>query len=421
MTGETSASTAEAGRSRYLRAVETGRPEASYPDIYGPPFRDAEVGAVLVTRYADAVQVLSDPVTFSNKATLFPVRFMPTGEAMAALGELLAADPPSLVTRDGDGHRAERAQTVRAFPKNATHVAPFMSDLLDGLVAALRQQATQVPDGPGEVDLMEQFARPLAAEVLRRTVGLSEEAAADIMASAAGQFEMIWGNPDPADQTPYAEDTIAIWRRCVEAVESWAAVDPAERPDNYITRILNQGLSLDDVKGNIYTVVSASHTTTAYALGNIVEDALGREGVWRTLHEQPSTVSGFVAERLAGTTSTQGWLRQVSDDVDVEGAVVADVRLEPGERVLVLLGAANLDPERPDGSADLTFSTGPHRCVGASQAKFLLEQALGRLAAEFPGLALSRPPQRFANIAFNGPEKLWVTLEQEPAGQPTGG
>jgi cytochrome P450 len=76
----------------------------------------------------------------------------------------------------------------------------------------------------------------------------------------------------------------------------------------------------------------------------------------------------------------------------------------------VLLGAANRDPDRPDTSSDLTFSMGPHRCLGASQAQFLIEEAVARLTAELPEMALSRPPVHVANVAFNIHEELWVTV-----------
>jgi cytochrome P450 len=75
-----------------------------------------------------------------------------------------------------------------------------------------------------------------------------------------------------------------------------------------------------------------------------------------------------------------------------------------------VLGAANLDPERPAGTPDLTFSVGPHRCLGAAQAQFVLERALGRLTGEFPDMTLARPSERFADLAFNGPRALWVCV-----------
>lgn len=406
--GSSATTTNDVGQSRFLQAIAAGRPETSYPDLYGPPFRDADVGAVIVSRYADAVQVLTDPVTFSNQLTLVPLCYVPTDEAMGTLAEWFMGCPPPLVTKDGEAHRAERVPTVKAFPRNSLHVAPFLGEVLDDIVATVRDRAATSPDGTGEVELMEVVARPLTTEVMRRTIGLSDEAVAEVMARAAGQFEMVWGDPDPDDQLTFARDMVAIWRICAAAVDHWEAVDAAERPDNYIARILAHGFSSDDAKSSVFNTVSASHTTTTAGLGNVIDEALSREGTWRELHDHPDRVGDFVVEGLRMSPPAHGWLRVVHEDAT--DAVVGGVRLEPGERLLVLLGAANRDPDRPDARPDLTFSTGAHRCLGASQAQFVIEQAVARLTAELPEMALSRPPKRVANVAFNTHEELWVTV-----------
>jgi cytochrome P450 len=76
-------------------------------------------------------------------------------------------------------------------------------------------------------------------------------------------------------------------------------------------------------------------------------------------------------------------------------AVVAGRDVQPGQKVCVLFGAANRDPEvfeRPDEfdvdrpqNRHLTFSGGPHRCVGSNlarlQIRIAIEQLLTRLGA----------------------------------------
>lgn len=410
--GSSATITNDGGRSRYLQAVAAGRPATSYPDLYGPPFRDGDVGAVIVSRYADAVQVLTDPVTFSNQLTLFPLCYVPTDEAMGTVAHVFMGCPP-LVSKDGEAHRVERVPTVKAFPRNPQHVAPFLGEVLDDIVATVRERASTSPDGTSEVELMEVVAKRLTTEVMRRTIGLSDEAAHEVMASAAGEFELVWGDPDPDEQLTFARDMAIIWRRSAEAVDHWEAVDEEERPDNYIARILAHGFSSDEAKASVFNIVSASHTTTTAGIGNVIEEALSREGTWRELHDHPDRVGDFVAEGLRMSPPAHGWLRVVHENAT--DAVVGGVRLEPGERLLVLLGAANRDPDRPDASPDLTFSTGPHRCPGASQAQFLIEQTVARLTAELPEMALSgRPPVHVANVAFNIHEELWVTVHPTP-------
>jgi cytochrome P450 len=205
----------------------------------------------------------------------------------------------------------------------------------------------------------------------------------------------------------FAQDTMSVWRYCTEAVDEVAALDPDARPDTYISRLLAQGMPVDEVKSNVFGVTSAGYSTTAFALGNLLADLLQRDGAWRELHTRPDGIPDAVTRGLTTATPVFGWLRQVSPEG--EGASVGGVELAPGERLLVLIGAANVDPERPDGTPDLTFSTLPHRCLGAAQAQYVLEQALGKLSAELPDLALSRPVQPYADLSFQGPRELWVT------------
>ncbi len=76
-------------------------------------------------------------------------------------------------------------------------------------------------------------------------------------------------------------------------------------------------------------------------------------------------------------------------------------RLERGDGVIVLIGAANRDPERferPDDfditlprRASLAFGSGPHVCIGAALTRLEGEIMLGQLARRWPHLALARP------------------------------
>jgi cytochrome P450 len=399
--GEAHQDDGDNGGSPLLQAIAAGMPQDAYDQLYGPPARDPEIGVVLISRYADAVQVLSDGHTFSNRTTLFPVMFQPSPDAVGVMSELFGY-PQALATLDGEHHKRSRDVATRAFPKSGRHVAPFLPELLDRLVGGLRERHR----ADGEVELMEHLASPLVIEVTVRTIGLPDRARG-LRDHAIGQSQMVWGDPAPEDQAAFAEDTMAVFRFCTDAVDDVLALDPDERPDTYVTRLLAQGMPVDEVKSNVFGVASASYSTTAFALGNLVVDLLGRDGAWQELHHHPDQIPEAVTRGLSTSTPVFGWLRQVSPDV--EGATVGGVALAPGERLLVLLGAANLDPERPAGAPDLTFSTLPHRCLGAAQAQYLLEQALAKLTAELPGLGLSRPVEHYADLSFHGPRALWVS------------
>ena len=77
------------------------------------------------------------------------------------------------------------------------------------------------------------------------------------------------------------------------------------------------------------------------------------------------------------------------------------MRLRKGEKIGLLLGAANRDPERfpqPDAfdagrdpNPHVAFGAGIHFCVGAPLARLEMAMALPILFARLPGLRLAEP------------------------------
>ena len=79
-----------------------------------------------------------------------------------------------------------------------------------------------------------------------------------------------------------------------------------------------------------------------------------------------------------------------------DDGVLGDVQIGRGERVLLMLAAANRDPRTfvdPDnldiarqGARPLAFGHGAHICLGAPLARLEGEIALATLTRRFPGL-----------------------------------
>ena len=96
--------------------------------------------------------------------------------------------------------------------------------------------------------------------------------------------------------------------------------------------------------------------------------------------------------------------------------VEARASASQGERIGLLLGAANRDPrvfpnpERLDRRARpirmSTFGAGIHFCLGAPLARLELRVALPILFARLPDLRLARPPRYRDAFHFHGLEAL---------------
>jgi cytochrome P450 len=102
----------------------------------------------------------------------------------------------------------------------------------------------------------------------------------------------------------------------------------------------------------------------------------------------------------------------------LEEVEVAGLRLRKGDKIGLLLGAANRDPERflkPDAfdpsrtpNPHVSFGAGIHFCVGAPLARLELSVALPALFARLKGLRLIEPPRYRDSFHFHGLEALRV-------------
>jgi hypothetical protein len=134
------------------------------------------------------------------------------------------------------------------------------------------------------------------------------------------------------------------------------------------------------------------------------------------LREQPGLAAGAVEEFLRYDSPVQSNRRIAREEVELEG-----IRIQPGESVRLLIGAAHRDPERfaePDGLdvarrdvRPLSFGGGIHFCVGAPLARMEAEIVISSLLRRLGDLelAVDEPVWR-SNSVLRGLVALPVTF-----------
>jgi cytochrome P450 len=158
-------------------------------------------------------------------------------------------------------------------------------------------------------------------------------------------------------------------------------------------------LSEDELLGMVFLLLVAGHETTVNLIGNGVLALLQHPDQLQKLKDDPSLIKPAVEELLRYDgpveTSTERFARE---DVRIGETVIPR-----GEMVLVVLAAADHDPERfadPDelditrvDNRHLAFGKGIHHCLGAPLARMEGQIAISTLLARMPDLRLKGSPE----------------------------
>ena len=161
--------------------------------------------------------------------------------------------------------------------------------------------------------------------------------------------------------------------------------------------------------------VCAGVNTTVSALGNAVACLAEHPDQFAALRDDPCQARAAFEEVLRFTSPVQTFFRTTTCPVDIAG-----VPIPAGEKVLLLLGAANRDPRRwPDPDTfdisrravgHLDFGAGPHACVGQMMARLEGDVVLTALARQVSSLRLVGPAEPRLNNSLRGYARLPVRV-----------
>ena len=332
--------------------------------------------ALLVTRYADVRQVLTDP------------RFSRTAAAGSdgPSNELGTLETESLIGMDPPEHTRLRRLVARAFtPRRVEELRPRVAELVDGLIDGMVRR-------PRPVDLVEHFATPLPVQVISELLGVP--------------------SADRDRCKEWSDTMMGDWRHdprpMQEAFEGFAGMIDRKRRepgDDLITALIeardeHDRLSDRELLSVCVGVLIGGHETTTNLINLCV----------LTLQENPAELAALRAD-LDGALprAVEELVRfiQLGDSgvmlprVATEDVWLGGVRIPAGTAVLPAFVTANRDPARfadPDrldlSRADnphLGFGGGVHHCLGAQLARMELQEALRGLLTRLPGLRVTVP------------------------------
>jgi cytochrome P450 len=397
----------------FFRPDRPGYGENPYPELERlrrtePVHWSANLGAWVLTRYAECEQVLLDAETFSADPADGAGQ---AGERVAVhRAAMPLGDAPILGHTDGPDHARLRAVVNRAFGARAIAAR---EPGIRRLVAELLERVT--PGRPFE--LMDGLARPLAAMTALQHFGLPPARWEGFHAAALAVMRArVDGLSDPA--APRAAEAAAgyILETLDEAAPPWAGGGSTLAGE--LARALDAGeLSAAEAVMLLVHIGLAGNGPTAMALGHAVAALAMHPDVAAALAAGSLGAAAVIEETLRWDSPTHSVPRFARRD-----AVVGGRRVRAGQRLLVMIGAANRDPERfadPDrfdprrtGPRHLSFGVGMHYCLGAPLARAELAIALEELVRRF-GVPRVVEAARGGTLEVRGFERL-VIAPREP-------
>jgi cytochrome P450 len=347
--------------------------------------------AWVVSRYDDVKRICLDAAGMSSDRLRPFFASLPSAEAQR-VAELARYLTLWMVFRDPPEHTRLRRLAAKVFNvRSIQALRPNVERITQWLLDALGERK--------EFDFIAEFAGPLPALVIMDMLGVPREELTRLK-HLSDEMALFIGSAREATEkyqraAGATREMASIFRELIEARRA------APRRDLLTELVaLDDGgdrLSDDELVATCILLLFAGHETTTHHLANGLRALMEFPDQLEKLRHQPALAPAAVEELLRYDGPIGAQVRIVQAPHTLHGKT-----LNPGERVFLLMNAANRDPrayDDPDrldlgrnGVPHLTFGFGAHLCLGFPLARLEGQVALPALLARWRRIELSAEP-----------------------------
>jgi len=319
-----------------------------------------------------------------------------------------AAERHSLLEIEPPEHTRLRTLVNRAFvSRHVEKMKPEIETLAHGLIDRFEKD--------GKTELLSSFADIIPVTMIARMIGIPEDMGPQLLKWSHAYVGMYMFKRSREDEL--AADRAA--KEFADYVRSVIAERRAEPKDDLLSHMIHtehkgQFLTDDELISTTIVLLNAGHEATVHQIGNSVRVILESGIDVQSLFSDEKTTERTVEETLRIGAPVHIFQRWALEPVEIDG-----VKFERGDKVSLILAAANLDPQKfsdpltfkPDRAEapNLSFGAGIHFCIGAPLARLELNIVLPLLFQRLPHLKLASQPKVKDVYHFHGLERLDLT------------
>lgn len=348
---------------------------------------DRSGGFWMLTKYDDIVEASRDWQTYTvTQGIMIP----PTGASMPVIPAEL--DPPR--------HTKLRKLVLANFTDKALQPwVPGVRAIIADAFAPLLPR--------GKADIIVDVARPVPVLAICLILGIDRDWRR--IRQLAGDFLAATGKQEARARAGELEALLE------EEIDVRRGRPVRDLLGTYVNaEIDGEVIPAREVLGLVQLLVVAGHETTVNGMGMLLYRLCAESGLRERVLADRSLVDRVIDETLRLHPPVWNMGRTVREQATVRG-----ISLCPGEKVMLVYGGANRDPDKfvdPDTfdidrdgiTQHLTFGTGRHRCIGEALARLELRLTLNHVLDTIPDIELDGEPVFGGGTNQFGPRAVTV-------------
>lgn len=366
----------------------------------------------VLTRYDDVKRVCLEPERMSSDRLRPFFATVPSEEARK-IADIMRYLSLWMVFKDAPEHTRLRRLTSRVFHNKSMQAMRLqVESIAEWLLERIGEK--------DEFDFVAEFAGPLPCLVIMAMLGVEREDLEKVKRMSDEMALFIGSSRTSSEKYETAE---AATREMADFFRQHIARRRAAPTSDLLSELVflrdgDDRLSEDELIATCILLLFAGHETTTNHIANGLLSLTQFPGEMAKLRAKPEIAAAAVEELLRFEGPSGAQVRIVKEAHELRGK-----HLKEGDRVFMMLNAANRDPEAypepdrldldRDGVPHLTFGFGPHICLGFPLARLEGQIAFPAVLKRFPEIETVGPPPEWINsLVFRGMKSLPVRVRR---------